>query len=52
MKKKKKKKMDKKKDKYLSEIYYDPKRTGGFGGFERLYQNVKKDGNTIFPETI
>ena len=36
--------MDKKKDKYLTEIYYNPKRTGGFGGFERLYQNVKKDG--------
>ena len=44
MRKKKKKKMNKKKDKYLTEIYYDPKRTGGFGGFERLYQNVKKDG--------
>ena len=31
-------------DEYLTQIYYNPKRTGGFGGLERLYRDVKKDG--------
>ncbi len=31
-------------DTYLSSVYYNPKRTGGFGGVERLYNDVKKDG--------
>ncbi len=31
-------------DDYLSSIYYDPKRSGGFGGVDRLYKDVKKDG--------
>ena len=29
---------------YLSQVYYNPKRTGGLGGVERLYRDVKKDG--------
>ena len=31
-------------DDYLSSVYYDPKRPGGFGGAERLYKDVKKEG--------
>ncbi len=31
-------------DTYLSSVYYNPKRSGGFGGVERLYNDVKKDG--------
>ena len=31
-------------DEYLTRIYCNPKRTGGFGGLERLYRDVKKDG--------
>ncbi len=33
-------------DAYLSSVYYNPKRTGGFGGVERLYNDVKKDGKS------
>ncbi|XP_028397219.1 uncharacterized protein LOC114521028 [Dendronephthya gigantea] len=29
---------------YLSSVYYDPKRSGGFGGVDRLYKDVKKEG--------
>ena len=29
---------------YLSSVYYDPKRSGGFGGVNRLYDDVKKEG--------
>ncbi len=29
-------------DTYLSSVYYNPKRSGGFGGVERLYNDVKK----------
>ena len=28
---------------YLSTGYYDPKRSGGIGGVERLHADVKKD---------
>jgi hypothetical protein len=28
-------------DDYLSNVYYDPKRPGGFGSAERLYEDVK-----------
>ena len=31
-------------DDYLSSVYYDPKRPGGFGGGERLYEDVKEEG--------
>ena len=31
-------------DEYLPSIYFDPKRSGGFGGVERLYHDVKKEG--------
>ncbi len=31
-------------DEYLSSFYYDPKRPGGFGGVDRLYDEVKKEG--------
>jgi hypothetical protein len=31
-------------DDYLSSVYYDPKRPGGFGVAERLYKDVKKEG--------
>ena len=30
--------------KYLSSVYFDPKRSGGFGGVERLYRDVKEEG--------
>ena len=26
----------------LARVYYDPKRPGGLGGMDRLYQEVKK----------
>ena len=29
---------------YLASVYYDPKRSGGFGGVDRLYKDVKKEG--------
>ncbi|XP_028404004.1 uncharacterized protein LOC114526613 [Dendronephthya gigantea] len=29
---------------YLSSVYYDPKRPGGFGGVNRLYDDVKNAG--------
>ena len=29
---------------YLSKVYYEPKRSGGFGEVERLHADVKKDG--------
>ena len=31
-------------DNYLASVYYDPKRSGGFGGVDRLYKDVKKEG--------
>ena len=31
-------------DDYLAKVYYDPKRSGGFGGVNRLYDDVKKEG--------
>ena len=31
-------------DKYLTQLYYNPKRSGALGGVERLYHDVKKDG--------
>ena len=31
-------------DDYLSSVYYDPKRSGGLGGLNRLYDDVKKEG--------
>ena len=31
-------------DDYLASLYYDPKRSGGFGGVDRLYKDVKKEG--------
>jgi hypothetical protein len=31
-------------DEYLSSMYYDPKRSGQFGGAERLYEDVRKEG--------
>ena len=31
-------------DDYLSSVYYDPKRSGGLGGVDRLYDDVKKEG--------
>ena len=30
-------------DDYLSSVYYNPKRSGGFGGAERLYRDVRKE---------
>lgn len=29
-------------DQYLSSIYFDPKRSGSFGGVDRLYNEVEK----------
>ena len=31
-------------DDYLSSVYYDPKRSGGLGGVNRFYDDVKKEG--------
>ena len=31
-------------DEYLTQVYYNPKRSGALGGVERLYRDVKKDG--------
>ena len=31
-------------DEYLTQLYYNPKRSGSFGGVERLYNDVKKEG--------
>jgi hypothetical protein len=31
-------------DDYLSSVYYNPKRSGGFGRAERLYRDVRKEG--------
>ena len=31
-------------DDYLTSVYYDPKRSRGFGGVDRLYKGVKKEG--------
>ena len=31
-------------DDYLASVYDDPKRSGGFGGVDRLYKDVKKEG--------
>jgi hypothetical protein len=31
-------------DENVSSVYYDPKRPGGFGGADRLYEDVKKEG--------
>ena len=31
-------------DEYLTQLYYNPKRSGSFGGVERLYRDVKKEG--------
>ena len=31
-------------DKYLSSVYFDPKRLGSSGGVDRLYSDVKKGG--------
>ena len=28
---------------YLTDVYYDPKRSGGLGGVEQLYNDVKKE---------
>ena len=30
-------------DDYLSSVYYNPKQSGGFGGAERLYRDVRKE---------
>ena len=31
-------------DEYLSNVYYNPKRPGSFGGAESLYRDVKDEG--------
>ena len=31
-------------DDYLASVYYDAKRSGGFGGIGLLYKDVKKEG--------
>ena len=31
-------------DEYLTQVYYNPKRSGALGGVERLYRDVKKEG--------
>ena len=34
-------------DQYLTQMYYNPKRSGALGGVERLYRDVKKDGKYV-----
>ena len=29
---------------HLTNVYYDPRRSGGLGGVERLYNDIKKEG--------
>ena len=31
-------------DSYLESVYYNPKRSGSFGGVESLYRDVKEEG--------
>ena len=31
-------------DDYLASVYYDAKRSGGVGGVDRLYKDVKMEG--------
>ena len=31
-------------DEYLESVYYNPKRSGSFGGVENLYRDVKQEG--------
>ena len=31
-------------DSYLSSVYYNTKHSGGYGGVNRLYDDVKKEG--------
>ena len=38
-------------DDYLASVYYDPKRSGGFGGVHRLYKDVKKEGKFYISRT-
>ena len=38
-------------DDYLASVYYDPKRSGGFGGVDRLYKDVKKEGKIKISRT-
>ena len=40
-------------DSYLSSVYYNTKRSGGCGGVNRLYDDVKKEGKfKISPKQI
>ena len=34
-------------DEYLSGVYFNPKRPGGFGGIQRLFQDVKDEGKFV-----
>ena len=34
-------------DEYLSSVYFNHKRPGGFGGIERLFQDVKDEGKFV-----
>ena len=34
-------------DEYLSSVYFNPKRPGGFGGIQRLFQDVKDEGKFV-----
>ena len=36
--------MKKKEEKYLSEAYFNPKKSGAFGGIDKLFQHVKEEG--------
>ena len=38
-------------DDYLASVYYDLKRSGGFGGVDRLYKDVKKEGKCNISRT-
>lgn len=34
-------------EKYLASLYYDPKHSGAYGGVEKLYRAVRKDGKFV-----
>lgn len=36
--------MKEEEEEYLHEIYYNPKKSGSFGGIEKIYQQVRSDG--------
>lgn len=38
-------------EEYLAKLYYDPSRAGAYGGVEKLYRAVRKDGKFVLGRT-